>query len=531
MITHEDLIEAGWPRSALFQQLIAAAREYEARGIDDKSYILKLLDRDFSKPDPKLQPRSEPLSFGEAIEATCEEDESNIAAVRRFMNQLLRTPVIEGGAVMPDACPAGAGEAVIPVGGAIAVKNAILPAAHSADVCCSMYASVFTCDKSTAEMLDHLTESTRFGPGGRKPDDLVSHPVIEEDVWGNKFLNGLQNYARIHMADQGDGNHFAYLGKLRINQQFTTALIEAGYNEIGEALDKKRLESPSGEEIELYSLVTHHGSRGLGAQVYKRGHKAAIRETEKIAHNIPKAAAWLDTETDLGQEYWEALEYVGRWTRANHVAIHKRFLEFSGAELVTEFGNEHNFVWKKGDIFLHGKGATPAWKDEDGRPMLGIIPLNMAEPILITLGKDNQDYLGFAPHGAGRNRSRTATLRQFRDRKGQPDEAKIANQIAESTKGLDIRWWHGKADLSESPIGYKNAAQVREQIEKFELADIVAEITPLGCIMAGDGGPQPWMRKKDQLTPKQIRQIDHRSKRRKEKQKWQRGKLDWEDLD
>ncbi len=35
---------------------------------------------------------------------------------------------------MPDACPAGAGEAVIPVGGAIAVKNAIIPAAHSADV-------------------------------------------------------------------------------------------------------------------------------------------------------------------------------------------------------------------------------------------------------------------------------------------------------------------------------------------------------------------------------------------------------------
>lgn len=143
LIDAEDLADAGWPKSALYKDLIQSARELERRGVTDKAYILKLLARDFEKPDSKLKPREEPLPLNEAIAATCEEDEKNIGAVRRFMGELLKTPVIENGAVMPDACPAGAGEAVIPVGGAIAVKNAIIPAAHSAEVCCSMYATGF----------------------------------------------------------------------------------------------------------------------------------------------------------------------------------------------------------------------------------------------------------------------------------------------------------------------------------------------------------------------------------------------------
>ena len=513
LIDAEDLADAGWPKSPLYKDLIESAREIERRGVTDKSYILKLLARDFEKPDSKLKPREVPLPLNEAIAATCEEDDKNIGAVRRFMGELLKTPVIENGAVTPDACPAGAGEAVIPVGGAIAVKNAIIPAAHSTDVCCSMYATVFTCEKSTAEMLDALMDSTRFGGGGRKKEDLVEHPVIDEPVWDNEFLNGLQNYARIHMADQGDGNHFTYIGKMQVSKLFINQMAEAGYDEIAGQL---REVGPGN----FFSLVTHHGSRGLGAHVYKRGHKAAIRETERVADNIPKAAAWLDTTTDLGAEYWEALQYVGRWTLANHQSIHSRFLERTESEKITEFGNEHNFVWKRGKHFLHGKGATPAWKDDEGRPLLGLIPLNMAEPILVTLGRDNEKYLSFAPHGAGRNRSRTATMRRFRKKGGEYDKEAIAKEIADSTRGLDIRWFHGKANLSESPIGYKNAAQVREQIEQFELADVVAEVTPLGCIMAGDAGPKIWERKReDCLSPKQIRQIGHRSDRRKTRQK------------
>lgn len=522
IVTAQDLIEAGWPPGPQFPALLAALRGYEERGISDPAYLMKLLERNFERPDPKLTPREASLPFSEAIEATCDRDEKNLESVRRAMDQLLRTPVIEGGAVMPDACPAGAGEAVIPVGGAITVRNAILPAAHSADICCSMYATVFRCDQNTGEMLDSLMASTRFGFGGRKTEDRHHHPVLEESVWSNPFLKGLEEHAAMHLADQGDGNHFAYLGKLRLNRGLIDALDQAGHDDIARKLNDAAGGSKSLDDTDgatFYTLVTHHGSRGLGAQVYQRGHKAALKETDRIARGIPKAAAWLDTESEIGRDYWDALQYVSRWTRANHQSIHARFLERSGARRVTEFGNEHNFVWNRGDHFLHGKGATPAWKDDAGRPLLGLIPLNMAEPILVTLGRDNAEFLSFAPHGAGRNQSRTATLREFRKANKETDDKAIARAIAKSTRGLDIRWYYGRGDLTESPIGYKSAAQVRGQIEQFELADIVAEVTPLGCIMAGDSGPAPWMKKREQeLTPKQKRQIVHRSDRRKLRQ-------------
>ena len=518
MIDQNDLIEAGWPRSPLFSELIAAARGYEARGITDKSYILKLLERDFEKPDARLRLKAEPLPWSEAIEATCPEDQENIDAVRRHMGQLMRVPIVEAGAIMPDSCPAGAARATIPVGGAIAVKNAIIPSAHSADICCSMYATFFRCDKKIGEMLDALMDSTRFGSGGRSPDDWVPDPIVEEDVWENKFLSGLQKHAAMHMADQGDGNHFAYVGKLRVRREFVNQLKEAKHTEIADALSGEGVVDED-EVKEYFVLVTHHGSRGLGAHVYKRGQKVAIRETERVAEGIPKTAAWLDYDTEAGKEYWDALQYVARWTKANHRAIHRRFLERIAGQKVVEFGNEHNFVWKKGDTFLHGKGATPAWNDETGRPLLGLIPLNMGAPILITLGRDNKEYLSFAPHGAGRNLSRTALKRAYLGRKHFDDRKKIDQIVEQNTQGLDIRWFNGEADLSESPVAYKPADQVKEQIATFDLADVVAEIEPLGCIMAGDSGPAPWRREKE-LTPKQKRQIEHRAERRKTRQKF-----------
>ncbi|MEM0895355.1 MAG: RtcB family protein, partial [Verrucomicrobiota bacterium] len=203
--------------------------------------------------------------------------------------------------------------------------------------------------------------------------------------------------------------------------------------------------------------------------------------------------------------------------------IHARFLEKSEATHIADFGNEHNFVWKHGDTFLHGKGATPAWRREDGHPLLGLIPLNMAAPILMVLGSDNADYLSFCPHGAGRNVSRTATMRPFKNKDGSMDEEAIVREIARTTKDIEARWWHGKPDLSECPIGYKSADQVKAQIAQFNLADIVAEIQPLGSIMAGDPGTPPWKRRKEELTPKQLRQIEHRAERRKTRQRMGEG--------
>jgi RNA-splicing ligase RtcB len=492
----KDLLKTGYRPGPQIDDMLAMIADLQARGIISRKYIFKLLKREFGDPPPRFEMREKPLPCTEAIRAETKEEEANLVKVRQKMAELLCTPVIRSGTIMPDACPTGSAPADIPVGGVIAVENAIIPSAHSADICCSMFATFYEPRTSVAAELDALTTSTRFGPGGRHHDDLVDHPVLHEDIWENKFLKSLKDRATIHIADQGDGNHFAFIGEIEVTDDVAAQFQTAGHS---------LFRSFRGT---LRALVTHHGSRSLGSHLYKRGQDAARKHTAKIADRIPDAAAWLQANSPDGQAYWEALQYIARWTRANHETIHSRFLQNISAEPIESFGNEHNFVWKRGSTYLHGKGATPAWNDEQGRPLLGLIPLNMAEPILLVLGNNNEKFHSFAPHGAGRNLSRTALMRQHRG----ADHRR--HLIEHHTRHIDVRWFNGKPDLSETPIAYKNAEEIRAQIKEFDLATIVAEIKPLGTIMAG--GKK--RRNEEELTPKQIRQIGHRKERRRIKQ-------------
>ncbi len=113
----------------------------------------------------------------------------------------------------------------------------------------------------------------------------------------------------------------------------------------------------------------------------------------------------------------------------------------------------------------------------------------MAEPILIVRGKHAAHGLGFSPHGAGRNFSRS----QHKRMQGSRTNEEI---FAEETRGIDARFFSGFTDISELPSAYKNAAAVRAQIERSGLAEIIDEVLPNGCIMAGDWDANaPWRRK------------------------------------
>ena len=488
------LISWGVQPGPTFKDALELARTLAAEGKRQDEIRAALVD---AFPAPVVLKRRAKGSFAEAIRAETDEDAENIANVRRHMEELMRCPVLEQGAVMPDACPAGSAPGTIPVGGAV-VSEAIHPAFHSADICCSMYATVFPKGAATGEFMDALKASTRFGPGGRAPEDWVEDAITDEiETTRNPFLSQLYGRAKAQLADQGDGNHFAFLGSLEVTQALVDMLGSQGQGGLAAALASELGNDGAAREVDV--LVTHHGSRDLGAQVYKRGMAAAIAHTAKISPDTPKQQAWLDPESEQGAAYWEALQYVARWTKRNHQLVHERTLSALGINGLAAFGNEHNFVWKRGDRFYHGKGATPAWTDGDGHPLLGLIPLNMAAPILLTLGKDNATYASFAPHGAGRNKSRTALLRELGIYGLPADEMtrRSAEIVDRQTEGLDVRFFYDRPDVSESPIAYKSADQVAAQIDEFGLADVIGRILPKGCIMAGDYD-KPWETRKRQ---------------------------------
>jgi tRNA-splicing ligase RtcB (3'-phosphate/5'-hydroxy nucleic acid ligase) len=132
--------------------------------------------------------------------------------------------------------------------------------------------------------------------------------------------------------------------------------------------------------------------------------------------------------------------------------------------------------------------AFPLWASD--ATDLTLIPLNMAESILMTRGLNAENGLGFAPHGAGRNFSRTAYMRQ----QAHKTEAEL---VSEQTMGIDARFYCGTPDVSELPGAYKDAATIRRQINEYGLAEVVDTIEPLGCIMAGDWQRNaPWRKKR-----------------------------------
>lgn len=449
MITGKYLIALGFKPGKWFAEAIDHINSNNLEGDALASYLNIV-----KPPDAlSLQPS---VPFHENIVANNELEQQNIDAVKRSMVELMKTPTIISGAIMPDACVAGP-NGTIPVGGVAVATGAIHPGFHSADICCSMFlTNIGKVDPKT--VLDMAQQVTHFGPGGRGAGNPFSLPSdILNEIKENPFLNSERSVklAKEHLGTQGASNHFLYVG----------------------------ISKSTGDTI----IVTHHGSRGVGALLYKNGMRVSERFRKELSPETLSHNAWIPYSTDEGKNYWNALQTIRKWTKQNHSSIHDKICEVLKLNIRDRYWNEHNFVFKENNIFFHAKGATPM--DSKFLPDITgprIIPLNMAEPILIAKGGTTENNLGFAPHGAGRNFSRSKHKYLNKHRTAQ-------EIFAEETKNIDARFFFNHIDISELPSAYKNAEEVKRQISKFKLADIIDEIQPYGCIMAGDWEcDMPW---------------------------------------
>ncbi|MCW3784317.1 RtcB family protein [Defluviimonas salinarum] len=469
-IAGKDLIGLGFEPAPWFGEVLREANgrnlsiSQAARLARDRIEAIAAAEEERRAREIPLRDSPAPYRFNITVED--EGEEANVAAVRETFDELMRTPTLEAGAVMPDACPAGP-MGTIPVGGVVAARDAIHPGMHSADICCSMTATVVD-GVSPAELLDAIHAVTHFGPGGRKRHEEFDLPKdLREAFDANPFLTDqkIRSRARSDFGTCGDGNHFNFVG-------------------ISEA---------TGKTI----LVSHFGSRGPGALLYKAGMSVAERVCQEISPETLPGNAWIPFGSDEGRDYWSALQFIREWTRLSHAALHDAAIAHLGpkATAADRLWNEHNFVFReedeKGSLFWHAKGATPIHTpflpDTDGTQ---IVPLNMSQPILFVRGERSDTNLGFAPHGAGRNLSRTQHKRSM---EGESDAAIFARETA----GIDARFFCGKIDVSELPSAYKDADRVQADMKRFGLCDVTDRILPHGAIMAGDWEANaPWRRKK-----------------------------------
>src|SRR5437867_2407093 len=364
-------------------------------------------------------PRAEPVKYrqwGEGLEHD---------AVMQ-MEKACLLPVSVAGALMPDA-HVGYG---LPIGGVLATENAVIPYAVGVDIACRMKMTVLDLRlRDLEQRQDRLGRAieaeTRFGVGARF-QQRRQHEVLDADWSVSPITQQNKDRAWSQLGTSGSGNHFVEFGLFTAHGPIRN--LEPGA---------------------YVALLSHSGSRGTGAAVCDHYSKIAFSSFPDLPREL-KRLAWLSLDSEEGQEYWAAMELMGRYAAANHAVIHKHMAENLGAEVLLDLENHHNFAWKERhlidgverEVIVHRKGATPA-----DQGVLGIIPGSMASPGFVVSGKGNAESLCSASHGAGRVMSRSQAVKKF--------NWKEVNKFLRQ-RGVTLI----SAGLDEVPMVYKNIAEV-----------------------------------------------------------------------
>lgn len=367
----------------------------------------------------------------------------------RQMNEACQLPQSVAAALMPDA-HIGYG---LPIGGVLALEDAVVPYAVGVDIACRMKMSILdmpvdSLQKNFDRYRNALESGTRFGVGSvhEKPQH---HAVLDQDWSVTRVTRERKDRARRQLGTSGSGNHFVEFGVLTLSQPASEWSLESG---------------------QYVALLSHSGSRGAGAAVCSTYSEIARRCLPPRYAHLGRLA-WLDMNSSAGREYWAAMNLMGDYAAANHDVIHRLVTKLIGARVIEDVENHHNFAWQERhfgkNVIVHRKGATPA-----GKGVLGVIPGSMADPAFVVRGKGSAESLRSAAHGAGRVMSRRKAKDKYR-----------FGSVKRTLEKRGIRVLSAGAD--EVPGVYRNIEQV--MAEQSDLVEMVARFDPQIVKMCGDG--------------------------------------------
>lgn len=347
-------------------------------------------------------------------------------SAKKQMEIAMSLPISLQGALMPDA-HTGYG---LPIGGVLATENAVIPFGVGVDIGCRMALSIFEENEKFAQRFsfqikEALKEFTHFGMEGHLPF-AQEHEVLENPLFqATDLLKRLHIKAVRQLGSSGSGNHFVEFGEIELYENNT-------------------LNVPAGKYL---ALLSHSGSRGLGANIAQHYTKIAMNTCK-----LPKEAqqlAWLDLNSEAGQEYWLSMNLAGDYAKACHDRIHINLAKALKIKPIAKVENHHNFAWKEKmadgkEVIVHRKGATPAHLGE-----LGIIPGSMTTAAYLVMGKGVENALQSASHGAGRAMSRQRAK-----------ENTTASALKKMLSQAGVTLIGGSVE--ENPLAYKDIELVME---------------------------------------------------------------------
>ena len=396
------------------------------------------------------------------VKSWCENCEEG--AVKQAVNLAHHPTLVHHVALMPDAHQ-GYG---MPIGGVVAAKGAVIPAAVGVDIGCGMIATETDVPaEAFAEMSfrrafqEKLKERIPVGEG-------VSHAVTQNWEGFKEYTahNGMRSSLwpskldRMNLGTPGGGNHFIELQK-------ATALDGSGDPEGGAKV----------------WLMIHSGSRNLGKRIEEHYHRIAAKMCERFHSPLPdKDLAFLPIDEPAGHDYFTDMLFALRYAKENR----RRMMEamkatvaelVPGVDFIRTIDIHHNYAAFEehfGEkVCVHRKGATSAKLDE-----IGIIPGSMGTASYIVRGLGNPESFMSCSHGAGRRMSRIAASTTL-----------TVEECDKAMDGIVCERWHkykgfgkakGRLDLSEAPQAYKDIEDVIAS--ERDLIEPLVRLVPLACL-------------------------------------------------
>lgn len=362
-----------------------------------------------------MKPR---VIYAETLEAT---------ALEQFESAMEQDFVVRG-ALMPDAHTGYS----LPIGAVIATKDVVVPSWVGYDIGCGV----------AALRLDGIDAGRILGH--RKE---IFDKVYEYIPVGFNLNQRPTSYCTCGLTPQGT--------QIAISKQYKHALGSLGggnhFIEIG---------------VDGYNyawVVIHSGSRGVGHGIATHYMGLANPEGKcKDGHH------GFDVNSQNGRDYIQDMTWCLKYALDNRKEMIIRVVEVITKILDIPayavhysklINRNHNHAEKRGDLWIHRKGATHA---EDG--MMGVIPGNMRDGSFIVRGRGNPDSLWSSSHGAGRvlgrkEAKRTLDIQDFKAAMGN-----VTALVDEST-------------LDEAPMAYKDISEVMHL--QRDLVEVCNHITPM----------------------------------------------------
>jgi tRNA-splicing ligase RtcB len=338
-------------------------------------------------------------------------------------------------ALMPDA-HLGKGATV---GSVIPTVGAIMPAAVGVDIGCGMMAvqtqyavGDLPADRKPLHAAISAAVPLSAGRYNTRVLDSAAPLVAElEAMDGAEQAEAIAPRWRLQLGSLGSGNHF----------------IEVSL-----------------DEDDRVWLFLHSGSRGVGNKLAQKWIAVAQKQCDERWIRLPdRDLAYLVEGEPEFAGYLEALRWAQHFALLNRVEMMTRVVDAFAAwvdgpvERVQEVNCHHNYTTKEThfgkSVWLSRKGAIDAHEG-----VLGLIPGSMGDLSYVVRGKGHVGALCSAPHGAGRNFSRTAARKRF---SREDLDARMAG----------IAWGESNAFLDEHPQAYKPIDVVMEDAR--DLVEVV----------------------------------------------------------